>query len=152
MLHPTFESYQIKRMKDNLRSCVLKVSSRYGSILLTGDIERASEAELLERAGDSLAADVLVVPHHGSKTSSTSPFIDRIAPAAAVFTVGYRNRFGHPKAQVVERYRAAGSSIYRSDKDGAVLFDFSAAGISARTWRDAEPRYWNGGVAGAAEK
>jgi competence protein ComEC len=68
MLHPTWESYSAERLKDNDRSCVLKISSPYGSLLLTGDIERVSEMELLERYEWSLSTDVLVAPHHGSKT------------------------------------------------------------------------------------
>jgi competence protein ComEC len=143
MLHPTRESYSADRLKDNDRSCVLKVSSPYGSLLLTGDMERASEMELLERNAASISADVLVVPHHGSKTSSTQPFVDRVQPKVTVFTVGYRNRFGHPKADVVERYRALDSTIYRSDTDGALLVSFAAGQeASVQAWRRVRPRYW----------
>lgn len=150
MLHPGAESYAVERLKDNDRSCVLKVSSAHGSLLLAGDIERVSELELLERAAARLPADLLVVPHHGSRTSSTASFVQQVAPRAAVFTVGYRNRFRHPRADVVERYRAAGSAIYRSDRDGAVLADFGAPhGLRIHVWRERAPRYWHGG--GVAE-
>lgn len=152
MLHPTPESYAVEGLKDNDRSCVLKASSPSGSILLAGDIERVSEMELLERDADSLPADVLVVPHHGSKTSSMADFIAQVHPGTAVFTVGYRNRFGHPKPEVVERYRDIGSALYRSDDDGAVLFNFiPGRGMSAQTWRRSVPRYWHGHGAGLAE-
>jgi competence protein ComEC len=94
----------------------------------------------------------LVVPHHGSKTSSTEDFVRQVSPHAAVFTTGYRNRFGHPKAEVLERYQENGSRVYRSDRDGAILFDLDQkGGISARTWRRSVPRYWHEGAAGVAE-
>lgn len=152
MLHPTYRSYDIEKLKDNDRSCVLKVVSRYGSLLIAGDIEKVSELELLERAAPSLNADVLVVPHHGSKTSSTTDFIQQVSPHAAVFTAGYRNRFGHPKAEVLERYRENGTTLYRSDMDGAIMFDLDhEGGITARTWRRSAPRYWHEHGAGLAE-
>lgn len=142
MLHPTWQSYGVAGYKDNYRGCVLKITSRRGSLLLPADIERDAEAELLERQPEALAADVLVSPHHGSKTSSTEAFLQQVHPAVSVFTVGYRNRFGHPKPEVVERYRALDSRIYRSDDDGALLLEFTAAGIALQSWRQARPRYW----------
>jgi competence protein ComEC len=112
-------------------------------LLLTGDIERVSEMELLERDEASISADVLVAPHHGSKTSSTQPFVASVNPKVTVFTVGYRNRFGHPKPEVMERYRLLDSAIYRSDTDGAVLVDFAERqGVAVRAWRREQPRYW----------
>lgn len=152
MLHPAARSYDIEALKDNDRSCVLKVSSHAGSVLLAGDIERASELELLARYESSLDADVLVVPHHGSKTSSTPPFIAQVSPQAAVIANGYRNRFGHPKAEVLARYRDAGSAIYRSDRDGAVLFDLLPAhGVAVKAWRRSARRYWHERGVGLAE-
>jgi len=142
MLHPTWGSYGMEKLKDNYRGCVLKVTSAHGSLLLPADIEHDAEAELLERQPGALAADVLVAPHHGSKTSSTGDFLRRVHPSIAIFTVGYRNRFGHPKPDVVERYRDLGSHLYRSDADGAVLLEFGRNGIVARSWRQTKPRYW----------
>jgi competence protein ComEC len=151
VLHPAPESYATE-VKDNDLSCVLKATSPYGSVLMAGDIERLSEAKLAERDGKSLKADVLLVPHHGSKTSSTVEFVEKVHPAAAVFTVGYRNRFGHPKQEVVDRYRAVGSGLYRSDRDGAVMFDFrSEEGIEAARWRRIAPRYWHESPVGVDE-
>lgn len=142
MLHPLQASYG-KRIKDNDRSCVLRISSRYGSVLLPGDIERRAERGLL-RDNPMLASDVLLVPHHGSKTSSTQEFIRQVQPQVAVFTVGYRNRFGHPKEEVVERYRQAGSQLYRTDRDGALLMDFdNPQAITIRRWRTEARRYWH---------
>jgi len=143
ILHPALASYGSPDIKDNDRSCVLRITSRYGSLMLAGDIERTSELELLNSSPQQLAADVLVVPHHGSKTSSSAEFIAAVHPALAVFTTGYRNRFGHPKKQVVERYQQQGSRIYRSDRDGALLLDFGSTGvISVRQWRQEAQRYW----------
>jgi competence protein ComEC len=141
MLHPDADSYQ-KRIKDNDRSCVLRVSTRYGSLLLPGDIERRAERDLV-RTMQISAADVLVVPHHGSKTSSTVEFIEQVRPQIAIFAVGYRNRFGHPKRDIIERYQHAGSRLYRTDHDGALLIDFGAEqAITVSRWREQARRYW----------
>ena len=123
-------------------SCVLRIEAAGRVVLLTGDIERASEAELLLRSPTRLAADVLLVPHHGSRTSSTAEFIAAVKPAHAVFTNGYRNRFGHPRADVVQRYIEAGAQLYRSDLDGAVAFRFEAGRLAVARWRADNPRYW----------
>jgi len=83
------------------------------------------------------------VPHHGSKTSSSPDFIDAVKPGIAIFTVGYRNRFGHPKQAVLDRYAQIGSRMYRSDQDGALLLDFSRKdGVTVMRWRVQEHRYW----------
>lgn len=152
MLYPEGEDYLRAGLKDNDRSCVLKVSVTHGSLLLTGDIERKAESELLTRAGELLAADVLVAPHHGSRSSSTPAFIATVDPSATIFTAGYRNRFRHPHDQVVKRYRENGSAIYRSDADGAILIDFASShGIDVRTWRRSVPRYWHNNAIRVAE-
>lgn len=143
MLSPEIGSYENTEIKDNNRSCVLKITSRFGSMLLPADIERKSELDLLEQVPDKLAADALVVPHHGSKTSSTAAFIAQVHPSIAIVTNGYRNRFKHPNAEVISRYQQAGSRIYRSDRDGAVLLDFGQAGIAIKRWRSAAPHYWD---------
>jgi len=151
MLHPTRENYENGKLKDNGRSCVLKVTSAYGSLLLPADIERSIEAELLESSPDRLIADVLIAPHHGSKTSSAPEFLQAVKPRIAIFTVGYRNPFGHPKQEVVERYRVLGSRLYRSDRDGAVLLDFTARGVELTAWREMRRRYWQTPAVGLAE-
>jgi competence protein ComEC len=142
MLHPAWESYADQRLKKNARGCTLKITSPYGSVLLPADIERESEAEILARTPDALAATLLVAPHHGSKTSSTEAFIRRVNPSIVIFTAGYRNQFGHPKPEVVERYRVLGSRLYRSDSDGAVLLRFGTGGVSSHTYRQEHLRYW----------
>lgn len=143
MLHPAQESHADEHLKKNARGCTLKITSLYGSVLLPADIERESEAEILARIPSALPATLLVAPHHGSKTSSTEAFIRQVNPSIVIFTAGYRNSFGHPKPEVVERYRALGSQLYRSDRDGAVLLRFGKEeGVALQTWRQERRRYW----------
>ncbi|MGH8727887.1 MAG: DNA internalization-related competence protein ComEC/Rec2, partial [Burkholderiales bacterium] len=143
MLHPKLESYADFKLKDNARGCVLKISSQHGSALLTADIEQREEHELLARDPEVLRADVLIAPHHGSKSSSNEKFVRQVNPKTVIFSAGYRNRFGHPRPEVVERYRAIGAELLRTDHDGALLLDFSPLRISARKWRLERPRYWH---------
>jgi competence protein ComEC len=91
------------------------------------------------------------VPHHGSKTSSTPAFIEAVHPQVAIFTVGYLNRFGHPKRAVMERYGEIAAKLYRSDRDGAVLMRFANGGIAIETWRQLRRRYWQDMPADCAE-
>ncbi|TSA16167.1 MAG: DNA internalization-related competence protein ComEC/Rec2, partial [Betaproteobacteria bacterium] len=142
LLHPTAASYAVDTIKSNDRSCVLRIETTKGTVLLTGDMEARSEEELLARAPDKLRADVLLVPHHGSRTSSTQEFIDAAQPRWAVFTVGYRSRFGHPKEDVVERYRASSAQLLRTDSAGAVLVRIDADGIDVQQYRNQRKRYW----------
>jgi competence protein ComEC len=111
-------------------------------VLLTADIERNSEEQLLRLHPDKLPATLLVVPHHGSKTSSTPAFVAAVHPHDAVFTCGYRNRFGHPRPEVVARYRQAGSELLRSDQDGAILVDMDGGSFRLERYRAQHRRYW----------
>ena len=95
-------------------------------MLFTGDIEAAGERALLAREpATTLAATVLKAPHHGSRTSSSSAFIAAVRPQVAVLSLGYRNPFGFPAPEVVDRYLAAGARVFRTDRSGAVSVDFS---------------------------
>jgi competence protein ComEC len=123
---------------------VLRIDGPYGSVLLTGDIEAGQEAELLARHAGDLAADLLVPPHHGSRGASTAEFIAAVQPGQTVFSAGYRNRFGHPAPEVVARYEAAGTRIWRTDRDGAVTLHLGAAGPMAASEAGAVRRYWHG--------
>jgi len=129
----------------NNRSCVLRIAAPGGRVLLTGDIERAAERDLLRRVPDLLPAEALLVPHHGSATSSSAAFVEKVAPRYAIFTVGYRNRFGHPREDVLERYREAGSALLRTDTAGAIEMRFSAGALRVETQRDRARRYWHEG-------
>lgn len=126
----------------NDRSCVLRVSSAHGSVLLTGDIGLRAERLLLD-GGAALQSDVLVAPHHGSRTSSGADFIQAVAARHVVFTPGYLSRFGHPAPDVVARYRESGARLYRSDLDGLIRFRFDEAGVHAERSRQTHLRYWH---------
>lgn len=126
----------------NDASCVLRVHSRYGSILLPADIEARAEHELVDRQPVGLRADVLIAPHHGSRTSSSAEFIDAVHPAYVAFPIGYRNRYHHPHPAVVERYRARGIGLYDTASGGAVEFRLDASGVAVATYRTRHRRYW----------
>ncbi len=143
VLHPLPDDLAQPSARSNTLSCVLRVQRVDGqgsSLLLTGDIEAAQEAALVRRAGDALRSTVLLVPHHGSRTSSTGNFLDAVAPELAVVQAGYRSRFGHPAADVVARYQARGIAVQRSDRCGA--WTLPAAG-SAFCQRERGRRYWH---------
>jgi competence protein ComEC len=143
VLHPTEADYDRARQTNDL-SCVLRVQTAFGSALLTGDVAARNEAELLARHRDGLSADVLVPPHHGSRGSSTDELVGAVRPRQVVFSAGYRNRFGHPAAQVVERYRDIGADLYRTDRDGAVTVLLGRRGLAPTLERQVQRRYWHG--------
>ncbi|HXU43038.1 MAG TPA: DNA internalization-related competence protein ComEC/Rec2 [Burkholderiales bacterium] len=125
--------------KRNDQSCVLRIAVEGGAILLTGDIERSAEKALLSSA---VRSDVMLVPHHGSRTSSTPEFIAAVAPRWAIVAAGYRNRFGHPNGEVLERYRSAGVQIARTDLQGSIAVRLSAEGVGVQGERARRGRYW----------
>jgi competence protein ComEC len=142
-IHPGAGTAAGPGARANNRSCVLRIAAPGGRVLLTGDIERAAEQELLRRAPGLLPADALLVPHHGSATSSGPEFVKKVAPRYAVFTVGYRNRFGHPREDVLERYRDAGSTALRTDTAGAVEMRFAPGASRIERQRERARRYWH---------
>jgi competence protein ComEC len=143
LLHPQAGHYADATRKSNDLSCVLRIETSGGGVLLTGDIEARTESELLQRSPTAAASDVLVVPHHGSRTSSTPAFVAGVSPALAVFAAGYRNRFGHPREDVVERYRQAGAARLRTDLQGAITVTLSPDGpVVATAEREHHRRYW----------
>ncbi|MHB1300712.1 MAG: DNA internalization-related competence protein ComEC/Rec2 [Burkholderiales bacterium] len=138
ILWPPAPGYLNPKITGNARSCVLRVSSKEGSILITGDIEKGAEGSLAKN--QNLESDVLIAPHHGARSSGD--FAHAVSPRYAVFSAGYRNRFNHPRPEVVALYEKAGSRVLRTDSDGALIFDFSPAGISETSWRNVHRRYW----------
>jgi competence protein ComEC len=142
MLHPLAASHADSTLKPNARGCTLKISTAGQSMLLAADIEAPQEAELLSRTVGQLHADVLLAPHHGSGTSSTSAFLLAVHPALAVFQVGYRNRYHHPKKEVWERYGQLGIERLRTDQAGAITLDFEPLLVTA--YRSEHARYWYG--------
>lgn len=143
MLHPAPESYGDARLKPNARSCTLKITRGDWSVLLAGDIEAAQEAQLVRLYGDGLKSTVLLAPHHGSGTSSTVGFLQAVQPELAIFQVGYRNRYHHPKPEVFDRYGELGIVRMRTDRDGAISLRFSAT-FEAAGFRRSDARYWYG--------
>ena len=141
ILRPLADDYG-RTLKSNAMSCVLRVSGAGRSVLLTGDIEREQEAALIAASGDALRSDVLIVPHHGSKTSSTGAFLDAVRPRVAVFQAGYRNRFGHPAPEVLQRYRERGIEIEVTPACGAFI-DKAASPPGGLCHRDSVRRYWH---------
>lgn len=139
-LHPLAGDYERDGGKSNDMSCVLKLESPHGTMLLTGDIEARSERALLARGAERLRADVMLVPHHGSRTSSTPEFIAAVGAKDVIVPVGYRNRFRHPHPMVLARY--SGANLYRTDYDGAVRVEYSGSGITLAGVRHEYRRYW----------
>lgn len=138
ILHPSDDP----EWEGNNGSCLLTVSSDYGSILLPGDIEEAAETFLIE--GDELPSPttILVAPHHGSRTSSTEAFVETVQPQVVLFPMGYRNRFGHPNSTVRERYLRRGAQPYNSPVHGAIEVQLGAAGTQIIPYRQLARRYW----------
>ena len=128
--------------KPNARSCVLRIEAEDRVVLLTADIEKPQEAAIVERSRDALAADVLMVPHHGSRTSSTDAFIDAVHPSLAIVQAGYLNRFGHPRPDVLARYEARDIDVLRNDRDGAITVTLRRDGITVDRYRASHRRYW----------
>lgn len=143
-LHPGSTRSPSKRSPTNANSCVLRVSSPAGSALLTGDIEVAQERELIgQLPADLLRADTLIAPHHGSRTSSSAPFIDAVAPQQVIFQLGYRNRYRHPHPAVWQRYLDSGAVLLRSDWHGAIEIRHQPGQPAAiHRYRLDAPRYW----------
>ncbi|MBF0475770.1 MAG: DNA internalization-related competence protein ComEC/Rec2 [Deltaproteobacteria bacterium] len=116
------EQVRPKWLHLNNTSLVLRLVFNQVSFLIPGDIEKEAETILIA-SGQDISATVLLVPHHGSKTSSTPEFISRVGPRYVVIPVGYRNQFHLPHPTVVARYQAAGARVYRTDRDGAVIVE-----------------------------
>ena len=136
-MHPA----SLKAVKDqasNHQSCVLLVSVGDKRMLLTSDIELPDERDMV--ANGLSHSQVLLVPHHGSGTSSGTELLDAVQPEIAIIPVGYRNRYRHPKPSVMAAYEARKIRIYRTDADGMVQVDLPALKVSA--YRQIRPRYW----------
>jgi len=153
VLHPTQADLSGRlRLSTNALSCVLRVQADGGqSLLLTGDIEAPQEQALLARVGaDRLRSTVLVVPHHGSRTSSTPAFLAAVQAQEAVIQAGRRNRYGHPSPQVVARYAAQGVHVHATPACGAWLWQSDGSWGQGRCWRAQTRRLWDDAPTGEA--
>ncbi len=128
---------------DNDRSCVLKISNGQVSSLLTGDILARSERYLAHTNPQALAANILVVPHHGSASSSTPAFVQAVSPQWVLFSSGYLNRFGFPKPEIVARYQQLPEvQLFNTAADGALLLRVGNT-VKLETARKRERRFWH---------
>lgn len=151
VLHPTqADLLDRQHLSTNALSCVLRVQADGGqSLLLTGDIEAPQEQALLARVGaERLRSTVLVVPHHGSRTSSTPAFLAAVQAQEAVIQAGRRNRYGHPSPQVVARYAALGVHMDATPVCGAWLWQSDGSWGQGRCWRAQTRRLWDEAPAG----
>jgi len=121
----------------NDASLVLSVWFAGRRVLFTGDIEQLGEGELVDLSGGALRSTVLKVPHHGSRSSSSSRFVTAAAPAVAVISAGASGRYGFPHPEVLHRYAERASVIARTDRDGAVEVRLSRHG-DVTLWRAAD--------------
>jgi competence protein ComEC len=140
VLHPFDTDYR-GFTRPNAVSCVLRISNGRATALLAGDIERLQEAALVARTPGLLHADVLLAPHHGSKTSSSAPFLDAVRPRIALVQAGYRNRFGHPASEVLDRYTQRDVRLVENTRCGAAHWS-SARPADVRCERERRARYW----------
>jgi competence protein ComEC len=127
----------------NDSSCVLRVAAGGTVALLPGDIGAQVEQRLVRERRADLRADLLVVPHHGSLTSSGPAFLAAVAPRWAIFATGADNRFGLPRAPVVQRYRAAGATVLGTAGNGAIRLELGPRGVRVlERRRQDRPRWW----------
>ena len=131
-LHPPQPDWERQRVRND-DSIVLAIRMGHVSVILPGDVGREGEGRVLEHL-EPTPLMVLKAPHHGSATSSTAEFLERIRPVVAIFSAGRNNRFGHPARVVVERYRAMGTTMFSTAEDGAVILDTDGERVEIRTW------------------
>jgi competence protein ComEC len=149
LLHPTerdYERYAAGHLRPNGLSCVLRVTNGARTALLLGDVEQPQEMDILARSAPRLHADVMLVAHHGSRTSSDAIFLQAVAPRWGLVQAGHHNRYGHPAPDVLERLRTHGIEVVRTDFCGAWHWDSA----NARPWcqRDRDRRYWHAPIRG----
>ena len=130
-------------VSENNNSCVLKISSKQGSILLTGDIEKFAEVWLVKNAAEKLESQILIAPHHGSKTSSTYSFLKQVNPDIVLIPSGYRNRFSFPHQSVLKRYKKIQARVMNVANEGAIVVESKNDAFVVKSTRLAQSKYWN---------
>jgi competence protein ComEC len=144
ILHPAAEF----AWRGNDSSCVLKVTAAGGSLLIAGDIERRGEAAVVALPGS--AADVVIVPHHGSATSSSAQFVRAVGAQHAVVSAGFANRWGFPRPEVRARWEQSGAAVVVTGDAGAVTVTIGSEGPVVRAERERRHRYWQSGATDAS--
>ncbi|EMR4107546.1 TPA: DNA internalization-related competence protein ComEC/Rec2 [Stenotrophomonas maltophilia] len=139
VLHPDAGSQRA----ENEDSCVLRVASAHGGVLLPGDIGRPAEQALLRASPAALKADVVLVPHHGSGGSSSAPWVAAVSARLALVSAGHQNRFGHPRRDVVRRWQAQGAEVVSTAESGAIRVWLGAQGLQLREQRIHASRWWD---------
>lgn len=142
ILHPPARAY-LENWESNARSCVLRIEAAGSRLLLTGDIGAADEMQLVREQPAAVMTDFLQVPHHGSASSSSEAFLAAAQPSHALIPVGHRNRYHHPRPEIIERFRSHGQRIWRTDEDGALLVRLGALAAITSERRE-RSRYWHG--------
>jgi competence protein ComEC len=127
---------------DNNNSCVLRISDGNTSVLLTGDIEKKQEKILNKQLGEKLKSNILLAPHHGSRHSSSEPFIEAVSPHWVVFSAGFMNHWGFPAREVLGRYQKQSVKTFNSGLSGLIRFQISAQDIKIKTFREDLAPYW----------
>lgn len=141
-VHFQFLSPKDAAVSGNNASCVLHIESENGAVLLAGDIEAKMEQQLVAGTAAALSADVLLVPHHGSGTSSTPGFLSAVKPQLAVASYGYRNRYSHPHSRVLQNYHNAKIPFIGTANAGAITIRIGADGIQIDQYRNINKRFW----------
>lgn len=138
-LHPTRHFPYL----GNEASCVLRIETRHGAVLLTGDIGDVIERELLRRDPASLRAEVVLAAHHGSGGSSDPGFVTATGARLALVSAGFANRFGHPKREVVNRWQGHGAEVLNTADSGAIRLWLGGQGLQLRERRSDQARLWD---------
>ncbi len=127
----------------NNRSCVIMMEHLGQRVLISSDIEKQVERYLVRKASERLAADFLLVPHQGSKTSSTSVFLDAVSPTTAMLAAGYKNHYGHPHPKVVARYHEREIDLLSTIDSGSILLKINSKGAKVSRYREQQRHFWN---------
>ena len=136
------------RGDDNALSCVLRVATAGQALLMSGDAPQTVENELVARYGPALRSQLLVLGHHGSRTSSAAAWLETVAPQWALVSAGYRNRYRHPHPQVLARLEQAGIAVARTDWHGALQLQLDGHRHQLTARRRQHRRYWQRPVPG----
>lgn len=128
---------------DNESSCVLRIETAHGTALLTGDIGEVVQRSLLRDHPEAIRVDVVLVPHHGSKSGSDPSFVRATGARFALVSAAFDSRFGHPAPEVVTRWQASGATLLNTAESGALRVALAQDGLTVRGERAARPRLWD---------